>query len=300
MAIYLKLIPFPDEMVRPNLGERLRRFKKKYLSLKKLTRTMALSPRFPAEWVGLPSAVAHVVINGSHLPNYYPSGPRTAIIEAHALNYDVALKRDRNAARSPELAHLDGPRRRPLAVFLESCAPLSTDVAHTNQCRTLTQEEYYPCLLDFFGRLRAQGVDVVVAAHPKAPWEGRLEHFRDMPLFQGKSDELVELADLVVMHYSTALTFPILRRKPLLFLTTDQINLGYDGQFLQATTLFLGKRAINISHDYEIDLAEAMHVEKDVYLRYEREFIRARGDDDRLFWEIVTDGLREAGLMDKA
>lgn len=298
IGLFFKQMPMAEDFQEPRLADRLRAFRKKYLSLNKIIRTVALSHRLPAELVGMPSAVAHVVVNKNQIPNLIPAGPRTRIIATHSMDYDASLKR-KARPDSPELDHLRKKRMRPLAVFLEACAPIGPDSRHANEERYQTQEVYYPELLNFFGRLRDAGLDLVVAAHPKAPWKGRLEYFDGLAIHQGKSEELVALADLVVMHYSTAISYPVLHRKPILFITTDQINQGADGDFLLGTARALGKHPLNISGPYAVDLDKAMRLDEAAYLRFERTYIRSSGDDKRLYWEIVLDELAAMGLLDQ-
>jgi hypothetical protein len=61
IGLFFKQMPMPEDFQEASLANLLRRLRNKYLSFNKIIRTVALSHRLPAELVGMPSAVAHVV-----------------------------------------------------------------------------------------------------------------------------------------------------------------------------------------------------------------------------------------------
>ena len=82
-------------------------------------------------------------------------------------------------------------------------------------------ERYHPALERCFRTVEDQtGLDVIVAPHPKATPQSNARFGRrvvDMP-----TASLVRGSSLVLCHYTTAVSFPVIFRKPVLFLTTRQ------------------------------------------------------------------------------
>ena len=65
----------------------------------------------------------------------------------------------------------------------------------------------------------------------------------DMP-----TASLVRGSSLVLCHYTTAVSFPVIFRKPVLFLTSDKMETNASGVMVARLSSWLGSRRINIDH----------------------------------------------------
>ena len=280
--------PYCDSLSGRNLDTPMKRLRTRYTSAKKLMRTLCRSPRVPSEWLGLPSADFIITNSRTEWESRYPIGPRTRYIRAHSTDYEIYRAwRESHRPPAPE-----APRQRPLGVFLESASPVCADRMLTGKAGSgLTSEVYFPEVRAFLRRMEAEcGVDLLVAAHPKAVYEGRLEHFQDWEIVQGATVDAVSRGDFVVVHTSNSVSFAVIMGKPVVFVTTDQLEEGKVGPYVHTHAEWLGKRVYNISRGEFPDLASELVVDRDQYQRYIDEFIKY-DSEDRPYWDLVLDGL---------
>lgn len=111
------------------------------------------------------------------------------------------------------------------AVFLDINLPHQSDLAIGGYPR-IDPAAYYRALNRFFGMVEAQcGLEVVVAAHPKADYDAST--FAGRKTHRLVTAELVKDAELVLSHTSTALSYAVLNVKPLLFIYTSEMLAAY-------------------------------------------------------------------------
>jgi hypothetical protein len=72
---------------------------------------------------------------------------------------------------------------------------------------------------------KSYDVKVVIAAHPKAYSYKDINPFNGREIVFNKSCELIKDSQFVLTHHSTAISFAILFRKPIVFLNSFEIRL---------------------------------------------------------------------------
>jgi hypothetical protein len=149
------------------------------------------------------------------LPPY--ADEATKIIRCSSVSYEEALK-EKDLQPNPEG---DGA-----CVFLDQSFPYNPDLACYAPERLLTPteaENYLKTMRLFFDAIEQQlHMRVVIAAHPKSNYTGG--EFGDRPVIKGQTSGLVRWAALVVVHQSTSFMSALCYKKPLLFVTTDQMQ----------------------------------------------------------------------------
>lgn len=112
----------------------------------------------------------------------------------------------------------------PYIVFLDEYLPFHPDFLILNK-KTINPGEYFLELNNFFDRLERQmNMKIVIAAHPKAELYRTEDHFKGRPVIFDKTCELVKHSEFAIAHMSTAISFPVLSRKPIVFLSTIGIK----------------------------------------------------------------------------
>jgi len=102
----------------------------------------------------------------------------------------------------------------------------------------------------------------------------------------GRTAELVRRSSLVLCHASTAVSFPVLFRKPLLFITTDEIERSpYRGAIARMSSWF-DLRRINADR-FRPDELTIPPVDERLYRAYEHAFLRAPSAEDASPWEVL-------------
>lgn len=253
-------------------------------SPKKLLKS--LLRRVPFRFLGIRPAT--VVIAGgeaaiSHAGNY-PISHESEVLWAHTLDYDLFLH-EREKPIKMDTA---------MGVFLDEYVPFHPDYVHSGILPPSGPLEYYPSLCRFFDFLESQhAVRVVIAAHPRSRYEDYPGCFGTRQVLRGKTVELVRKAGFVIAHSSTALSFAVLFQKPVIFITTNQLEKSkVDSRYISVTARWLNKSPINIDTPLTFDWKSELHVDRDAYARYSRAYIKRPGSSERLSWEIVGDFLK--------
>jgi hypothetical protein len=186
---------------------------------------------------------------------------------------------DAEAAQSAPEYHA---AQRPYAVFLDQVMIDHPELELVKMSSEVDPERYHPALERCFLAVEAQTeLDVIVAPHPKATPQskGRFGHrVVDMPVAS-----LVRGSSLVLCHYTTAVSFPVIFHKPVLFLTSDKMETNDSGVMVARLSSWLGSRRVNIDHlPRRISLPPVAEVN---YCRYQLAFLYT---DSTLDWSGVV------------
>jgi hypothetical protein len=248
----------------------------------------AVLRKLPPRWLGI------------HLPDFvlsggassvdkirYPFGVPTRQVMAHALDYDLFLKRPKWTQRDEH-----APQEN-YAVFVDEFWPFHPDVRFYGMPFPVRAEEYYPKLVRFFERVEMDlGLAVIIAAHPKSYYERLPDYFGGRRVIKGKTAELVRDAKLVMTHDSAALNFVVLYRKPALFLNSA-VHPAWNGYIcIDRMASLFGKQPINLDKlpltiDWDIEL----QVNEAAYVDYQEKYIKQSGSPNKPAWQIFADFL---------
>ncbi|HVY59180.1 MAG TPA: hypothetical protein VHA77_15120 [Xanthobacteraceae bacterium] len=172
------------------------------------------------------------------------------------------------------------------AVFLDEAFPDHPDFEILGLRSPVTAERYWPSIERLFRAVEAKtGLRVVVAPHPKT--SGTVpDPIRVRMAEVGRTAELVRESALVLSHVSTAVSFAVLFRRPLLFVTTDEIERSsYRGAVARMSSWF-GLRRVNADRFEPAELVP-QPVSEALYRAYEHAFLRSPDAADRSPWEIL-------------
>lgn len=149
-------------------------------------------------------------------------GVHTRYIWGAALDYSHYLK---NRATSNQ--HI---------VFLDEYEPFHPDFK-IFKCKPLSPFPYYHELNSTFLRFEEKfQIPVVVAAHPRSEYEKHPKYFEERRVVRGQTVDLIRNAKLVLAHTSTAIQMAILYKKPIILLTSNEMNQTYKKNIFPAYT----------------------------------------------------------------
>lgn len=207
----------------------------------------------------------------------------TQIVYGHNSDYDIYLRLGR-----------DGDASSRTAVFLDNYLPFHPDNLYSGHESPVTPARYYSALTSLFDRFeRASGMKVVVASHPRSNYEQRPGLFGDRQVVRGRTPELVKMTSLVMVTFSAAVNFPVLFRKPCMFLTTDELEASMYGPYIHQCASEFRKRPINIDRPGDVDLAEALRVDEAAYAWYQDAYIKTDGSEQLSNWQILCNKIKE-------
>lgn len=202
-------------------------------------------------------------------------------IWAHAFDYDLFLA-CRDQGNQPT---------KPYAVLLDQNLVYHPDLKFTGTTPASTEEDYYPPLMRFFERVeRLTGYRIIIAAHPRAQYHLRPHLFGKYEVVEGGTAELVRDASLVFAHYSESISFAVLWQKPLVLLTTDNMQRIWIRPFIDKYAALLDVPVVNIStaDDNNIDLKRWQAVSEKNYAQFKRRYIKRPDTPDLPIWEIFS------------
>jgi hypothetical protein len=221
------------------------------------------------------------------------------VIRAHNLDYDIFLQ-----MRLTEMSPVERSGDDYL-VFVDQDYCFHVEYVYQRVAQRLEPRRYFPILSAGLRQIGAAlGTGVRVAAHPRATYDRRpqTEHFGSIPIEFGRTAELIMNSRAVICHDSTAVQFAVLFRKPVIFVTTDELNaLFLDNSFkrdsIEAFASELGKSVINLSGDLgHVDWTRELTVDETKYAAYRHRYIKMDGSPQLPYWTIVIDHLeRSAG-----
>jgi len=236
----------------------------------------------PFTWLGIKPA-SLILAGGEQCLKYrYPVDKSTEILWAHTMDYDLYLR------------ERDNPfTERPIAVFLDEYLPFHPDWIRLRIQPPIAAENYYPLLNNFFNLLEQRlELKVVIATHPRSHYEELPDYFGGRECTRGKTIRLVRESRLVLAHSSTALNFANLFRKPVIFLTSSDLDKSNYGAFIRTMANWFGKDRIFMDGDTAVDWGQKLTVNIGHYERYRRAYIKTEQSEDIPFWQIVANRLR--------
>jgi hypothetical protein len=138
-----------------------------------------------------------------------------------------------------------------------------------------------------------------IAAHPRlSSLEKYTDRFEGIPVEYGKTAELISKSSFVVCHYTTAVQFAVLFNKPVIFVTTDELNSSAASKYIKNFAASLGKPVINLDGNLsDLDWPMELNIDSKKYMEYRRRYIKTDGSPEAPHWEIVIDRLeKNSGL----
>jgi hypothetical protein len=160
-----------------------------------------------------------------------------------------------------------------------------------------TPERYFPAICRGLRSIaRALGLDVRIAAHPRAVARDIVQdHFEGIPVEFGSTAEAVRDSTVVICHDSTAVQYGVLFEKPMIFLTTDELNASFAGGSIARFAAEVGKPVFNVDGDLTgVDWQRELVVDRAKYAAYRNRFIKIDGSPERPSWDIIIDHLERS------
>ena len=179
-----------------------------------------------------------------------------------------------------------------LAVMLDSNEPHSVgDATLMNRPHKLTAANWFPAITKLFDQLESQtGVSIAIAGHYKSQLPPIAACFGNRPVHYGKTLELTSNCKFVITTYSTAISYAVILRKPVIFIYSDELEA--DGLAMQWTFYiagFLGTQPININR-LPSDLTTLLTVNEERYKAYEKTCLTS-ADPSRTNAQIILEDI---------
>ncbi len=173
------------------------------------------------------------------------------------------------------------------AVFIDDFLVFSPD-AKMLKLPTPQPKPYFRELNLFFSKLESQfGLKVVIAAHPKSNYEPWM--FENRPLIKYQTNELVKDCEFCLTHYSTALSFGVLHKKPIVLFYTSEMEKIYATDYIayqKYMASILNCTLINLRKDLD-KLIQIKGVDTKSYDQYKYDYLTSKQSETAQTQEIL-------------
>ena len=169
-------------------------------------------------------------------------------------------------------------------LFLDTGVPgFPSDAILEKVHEEMTAVDWYPKLNLYFNFVEmALNTKVEVAIHPKHIGRDHSEMFIDRSTFGGQTAELVARSSLIIGTFSTSISYAVAFAKPLILVTSDQIQNGrdqYKASLIANIAKETGAKIFNIDREYtEQELRDALVIDHAKRESYKRKYLTSRTD----------------------
>lgn len=201
------------------------------------------------------------------------------IIPAHSFDYEEYLQQ-----RMLPKIHAGE-----YAVYLDEDIANHRDNLEWGYPHPVTEGKFFNALRRFFYRFeRETGMPVVVAACPSAQYCLRPDLLRGTEVVTDATANLISGASFVFAHASTAISFPIIWRCPLVFLTSDEIGKSWYYPRIEYLRKILNGPMVNIDllESNELNVAQWKAIDESAYQDYRDTYIKSKSSPEISLWTI--------------
>ena len=211
---------------------------------------------------------------------------KSDVIAAHNMDYDLYLKLN------------DTPKKfeGDYALFLDQDVCFHTDFLFKKEISPVTPDKYFVAITRALQIISTElKVSLSVAGHPRTNNRKIIQqYFGKIPVHFGATAELIQSCKFVIGHNSTSLQLAVCFQKPIVFLTTNELNFYHIGTSIDFAASLLSKKTINVDDDLgEIDWVKELSINQEKYSEFKRKMIKLDGTPEKQSWDIVIDHVEQ-------
>lgn len=177
----------------------------------------------------------------------------------------------------------------PYAVFVDQNLIHHPDFITNQVVHSFSAEEYYGELNKYLSDFsKSKGIPVVIAAHPRRKDDAEQDFNSKFALYYNQTAHLIKHAQVVLMHYSTAINYVVIFKKPVLFLDSDLFNNSNIKAFIHLLTDFFETNPVNTSVICNLSKSAGV-IKKEKYVEYFTKYIKHPLADDKTLKELFME-----------
>ena len=183
------------------------------------------------------------------------------------------------------------------AVFLDQILLNHPDYKLVENFPCPVTNKYLHELKNFFNFIEKKfNYKIVIALHPRCNDNtlNLYENFFKLKCFRNKTMELVSNSNIVIAHPSTtALAYPIIFKKPLTFITTNELEKNYTKYVsFRITNNIIKQPFVNISNKKDLEkLKDLEKIDKQGYFKYFSSYIKSHHAKNDNLWKCFLQNL---------
>jgi hypothetical protein len=207
--------------------------------------------------------------------------PNEQIVKAHNFDYDQYLSDNR----------INEFENQKFLLFIDEDMAYHSDFIYQNKPFPVNPEVYFSVMRNGLAHIAHElKCDIKIATHPRSNYTGlRSNCYGDLPLYNGITAELIKSAFLVVGHASTSMQLAVLHRKPILFVTTDEIINSSSQAYIDKYSSILNRPLLNLNGSMsDVNWESHLDIDDYIYDDYIRQYIKSENTSDKYSMEIVN------------
>lgn len=228
----------------------------------------------------------YALVSGTSWTNNPRFSRAATKIPAHSFDYEKYL----------QLRMLPEDQGYDYAVYLDEDIADHEDNAEMGLKAPVSAHRFFGALTKFFDEFEAVShTPIVIAGYPSERSD-RSRYFGGRKLIYGKTAQLMRSAKVVFAHASTAISYAVLWRRPLVFLTSNEMTNSWYQPWIEAPRRILKSPILNIDDTAgKISNTEWQEIDRDGYGRYEQAYIKSEGSPETSLWDIFLSVKTESG-----
>ena len=207
------------------------------------------------------------------------------IVQAHNLDYDIYLEIkdviDTSASRQ--------------VVFLDQDYCFNSDFIYGGSSSPITSGKYFPAISKTLHKISEElQISMCIAAHPRSTYlQQNQDYFEGISIKYGVTAQLIRDCSVVLCHNSTAIQLAVLFEKPIIIVTTDELNNASEvRESIACFATALGKSIINIDGDLnKIDWQKELRVDCQKYAEYKKKYVKMNESLEKKSWDILINSI---------
>jgi hypothetical protein len=175
-------------------------------------------------------------------------------------------------------------------LFIDENIPSASDWLILRINPPVNEDSYYSSLTSFFDSIEGKmNLPVIIAGHPNS--SNNPDFVRRMggrTVVFSQTARLALESELVLVHTSTATSFAVLAKKPILVMTTRELDRSFYGASIRSMAHALGAPLIFIESRKGLQRAlTKTRINLRKYARYENNYLRAFASTETAPWEAL-------------
>ena len=132
---------------------------------------------------------------------------------------------------------------------------------------------------------------IIIAAAPKSEVKKISQLFNNRKVVINKTFDLIRESELVIVHKSTAVSFAVLLKKPILFLTSDELNKTWFGDDIRDQAMLLSSKVFNVNQKTKISKKDIYSINEKKYKKYINDYIKYPRSKKINNWDLFVQSI---------
>ena len=229
----------------------------------------------------------YVIVSGKQGLNTAYAKNAKKLIFGHSMNFEQYLQ---------DQGKENFIKKKNYSVFLDQCLPFHPGARQRGEKNMTTEKKYYPALNNFFSEFeKIHALKTIISVHSRSRYDLKPDLFYRREVSKFQTLELIKNSKVVIAHQSTAVSFAVLFKKPLIFLTTDEIHISFDDFRIDSLSRDLNSTLVNIDHLNRymplLKSEKIFSVDNNKYDQFKDDYIKFPGSKNKSVWDIFISNL---------